>query len=664
MTSPYRVELDVNGVAIASQDGDPAAYGLADPLELKFSIPNADLAPLVQQDPAEATVNVIAPDATTYAFKLGDPVRATVYADHSGGNNYAFFGRIAQLTAQPHKLGILYTLTCVDYLADLAELKAGRVDYPQEPSLTRVNRMLAENGMGPVVVEGIVPVLNPNASARVAATEGVVPLDEALEEVLAGWIESQTVDEVGGTPLNTITCRYELRPNIVNPGGVAGQGSLDPSSPFKLTPIYRPQGWAAPGRLSLVPNAHVTVDVSASSPATQALVLDAGAVDFAPTFVQQKGNAITRVVVQADGVGFALADWAGGGSYSWQAASSALEATVKTRLVDLATIAVACAAMYRGWIQPDPAVSWVVGTMTWRASRTQAAGWQGPQLRRLCTVARVDAVNSSSHVPTGRKWITGVVDSLRVLVAGGEVTVGFTVSPMPYLIQSRRVATFLDLDLVGRVNMSGNPAAALGTGGWSAVGAGVTMSSFAAAHPAGVGGTQVFRGIGTTTGADTYMLHQIGGTKPNTLYRVNMYRFIPAALTGAAIGNRGLWVNDSTGASPGSSSMPVGSATGVWVREQVTVTTTAGHTGVLSVRCYVPNGTVYWVGLLVEELGASGAAYFDGDTPDAAGVQYDWGSTPGASYSTGSTLTFAGLDPTDTFADYTILDGSNVFSTV
>lgn len=417
---------------LASQDGDPPAYGLADPLVVSQSIPNADLAPLVQADPQEATVNIIAPDPTTYSFNLGDQVRVTIYSNHSGGNNYAFFGRVAQLKAQPHDLGILYTLTCVDYLADLTELKAGRVDYPAEPSWDRVNRMLAENGIGPVVVEGVAPANNPTASARVSADEGVSPLGELLEEVLAGWTESQPNNELGVAATNVITTRYELRPNIVNPGGVAGQGSLDPVSPFKLSPIYRPQGWAPPARLPASTPRKLTVAVADSSPSTDALILDAGHVDFAPSFTQQKGNAISRVVVQADAVGYAMADWTQWGSYQWTAISAALEATVKTRVTSLATTAVVVAAMNRGSIQPNGGLAWTVGELVWRASRTQATGWQGPKLRRVCTVARVDAVRTSSHIPTNKAWVVGVVDSLRVTVEGGEVVVAFTLAPMHY----------------------------------------------------------------------------------------------------------------------------------------------------------------------------------------------------------------------------------------
>lgn len=451
MSAPYRVEVDVAGVSLVSQETDPAGYGLADPLVLQQSVPTVDLAPLVQQDPQEATVTVIAANSGSYSFALGQQVRVAVYASHAGGNNYAFWGRIAQLQAQPHDLGILYTLQCVDYMADLAELTAGRVDYPAENALVRVNRMLAENGIGAVLVEGVTPTALPNVSARVALTEGTVPLLEALEQVLAGWAEAQPNNELGVAASNLITTRYELRPNIVNPGGIAGQGTLDPVTPFKLSPIYRPQGWDPPARLSAVTNVHLTVDTANTSPSTDALILDAGAVEFPTLYTQQKGNAVQRVVVElSGGAGFSVADWSSWGTYFWLAASSVVEATVKVRETVLGTV---LASMYRGSIQPDSSLQWTVGAITWLASRTQAASWQGPKLRRVCTIARVDAVRSSSHVPTGKSWMAGVVDSLRITVQAGEVTVGFTLAPMHYTNSGALVvphqATFAAAALVG-----------------------------------------------------------------------------------------------------------------------------------------------------------------------------------------------------------------------
>lgn len=430
MSAEWRVEADIGSYSIGAQDDDPAGYGLADPLELRWSLPNSDVAPLVQADPAEATLSILAPDAATYSFHIGDIVRVAVYSNHSGGNNYVFFGRVALPTAKPHDLGILYTLQCVDYLADIQELSAGRADYPLESSFDRVNRLLAENGLGRIKIEGSPASNNPNVTAR-SASDGLVPLAEALEEVLAGWTESQANNELGTVAPAPILCRYELRPNIINPGGVAGHGSLDPERPFKLSPIYRPQGWAPPARLATVPDVHLTVATADSSPATEALILDAGTVDFDLTFTQVKGNAITRVVVETDGFGFAMSDWCGFGTFQWAPATASLEANVKTRLSFLGW-ALLAAPMYRGSLQPDSGLAWTVGELTWRASRTQATGWVGPQFRRVCTIARVDAANPTSHVPTGKAWIVGVVDSLTVRVSDGEVTVGFTLAPMHY----------------------------------------------------------------------------------------------------------------------------------------------------------------------------------------------------------------------------------------
>jgi hypothetical protein len=44
----------------------------------------------------------------------------------------------------------------------------------------------------------------------------------------------------------------------------------------------------------------------------------------------------------------------------------------------------------------------------------------------------VDAARPSSHVPTGKAWLAGVTDSVTCQVAGGEVTVLFTLAPLHY----------------------------------------------------------------------------------------------------------------------------------------------------------------------------------------------------------------------------------------
>jgi hypothetical protein len=662
MTAPYRVEVNVGSYGLSAQDDDPAGYGLTDGLELRYGVPNADLAPLVQQDPAEASFGIIAPDSTTYRFQLGDQVRVAVYNSHSGGNGYYFWGRVAQLTAQPHKLGILYSFTCVDYMADLQELKAGRVDYPQESSLTRCNRMLAENGLGPLVVEGIVPADAFQASARVSADEGVVPLTEALEEVLAGWTESQTQDETGATAVNTITARYELRPNIVNPGGIVGQGTLDTVSPFKLTPIMRPQGWTPPARPSATPQFHLTVATSASSPSTQNLVLDAGGVEFNPLFTQQKGNNITRTVVQCDGVGYAMADWTTWGTYQYALGVGTLEATVKTRLVALNFGAVV-AAMYRGTIQPDPGLSWTIGELIWRAGRTQAAGWQGPQLRRVCTIARVDAVNTSSHVPTGKAWVTGVVDGLRVRVEDKEVVVGFTLAPMHEtqggaLIVPHQM-TLAQLSVVTRRNLALNPSLESSTG----------LGNYGAVNPGSFDTTQ------HTDRLQSYKCAPTSGTGFVGNYLSSAFsQLVDPQGQPLAAGSSITWSTDirraagtaqafmrlefftAGGVFVSGAISPALTLTGSFTRQQLTAVIPATATQVKRIVYYnnpVASVDVLNVDRCLIEAGSSAGSYFDGATAAAGVLSYSWSGTAETSQALETnTPTYANLDPTDTFADY------------
>lgn len=456
MTSQYRVEADIGAYQFSAQDGDVVGYGLADPCTITSSLPDSDFAPLVQANPMEASVSVIAPDPFSYAFRLGDAMRVAIYSNHSGGNNRAFFGRVASVEAQPHDLGVLYTLTGVDYLADLGEQDIGAAAaYPVESTWARIQRMFLEAGINvPTIVNGI-PASPPPLVGRSA---GAASLAELLESVLATWMPPQTVDELGNAMTST-RCRFEVVPNIVNPGGIAGHGALDLVTPYKLQPVYRPVGWFPPARLPAGAIRSLTVSVADSSPTTGGWIIDGGHVDASPMFIQRKGDGISKVGITTSD-GFAVADWDLGLSYysvfgrtQPPVVAAKLESPLGGMLQNGVGSgeALAVAKAYLNPTRPEGLNSWVTGELLWRASRTEATGWAMPNLRQLVTIARVDAVNSSSHNPTGKAWITGLVKSQRVTVSGGEVTVAMTLLPLQTYTDGRvaHMATWAAATLVG-----------------------------------------------------------------------------------------------------------------------------------------------------------------------------------------------------------------------
>lgn len=430
MSSGYRAEVTIGAYSWTTTDADPKPVPgyvgvLVDPLVVSRYVPDGDLAPNIQQR-AEASVTILAEAASTYSFGIGDAVAIVVYTQNvTGGNSVTFYGRVADVQAQPHKLGVLYTLTAQDYITDLAEPTVGKVDYPLETMAPRLARVMAEAGMGPFLypagyVDSIVDL-------RTAADEGPTSLLDYLQLVLNGAMAQDAHSETGAAVPNVVQTMLELAPNITGT-------TLDLVNPFKLVPIYaRPLGYDPPGRLlPASPGSPRKIDVQTAqtSPATGVQVLDAGRVEFTPTWQLRKGDAITRITVQGRSLSslwWATADWESGIPY-YSSLKAPLETTVKT-VLNASTMGEIIAAILKGGLPPAAQAAWRVGELLWRASRTEAADWVPPSLRQLLVVARIDAVNATSHSPTAKAYLYGSLATQRFTIAKGELQVAFTLAP-------------------------------------------------------------------------------------------------------------------------------------------------------------------------------------------------------------------------------------------
>jgi hypothetical protein len=165
VTDPYyRVEVDAGPYSWVTEKGDPAGYGLADPLRVGWSLPGNNPLFHAQPDPMTASFSVIAATAADLAGLLrGAEVAIRVYGWPPGTDNphaeptdldpvdyppiVIFRGRVADATASPHKLGMIATYSCVDYTVDLAEATIGAGDWPQEGNNARFARMFNEAGV-------------------------------------------------------------------------------------------------------------------------------------------------------------------------------------------------------------------------------------------------------------------------------------------------------------------------------------------------------------------------------------------------------------------------------------------------------------------------------------------------------------------------------------
>lgn len=424
MTTTYSVHVEVGTYVwdVTGNDADhdvAATYGLADPLTITRRWPDSDFQPNVQPDPDEATITIIAPDGATYPLlTMGDPVAVEFFSQGGfTGNGQSFYGRVASLQAKPHDLGVIYTLTCVDYLADLQETDpVGQFTYPSETLSARMAR---------VMVEARIPVVPafPSSPASVDVRgASPVSLYDYLVHLCEQWqVSSPAVDELGVTALGAGVNRQRrpiLRQRIT-------ARRLD-AVPYELEWVTngRHVAWPPPARLTNVAGLQtITVATSASSGSSQ--VVDAGSVDFDATFTKTKGpDSVSRYAI-SNSQGVAGVGDNGGFNFTnaWPTdpPTTNIIASLATELNLGAGTPGGLVAMYQRSVnfgRPSPLVDWGLPLLTWLPWNL-AVNWVMPQLGDVFTAARVATAKS----PQGREWVNGVVTGTVLRVAGGRPTV-------------------------------------------------------------------------------------------------------------------------------------------------------------------------------------------------------------------------------------------------
>lgn len=155
----YRVHLTVGPYAWVVERGDPADYGPTDGLKIGWKYPEAAAWPTQHEIPY-ASFGVIVADAADFAgVDIGSPVAISVYHVPAGTivpAGYAqagttdwipvasFSGRVTDLGVKPSRLGMIYQVSCLDYLVDLAEARlaaTGPDAWPGESIEDRLTRI-------------------------------------------------------------------------------------------------------------------------------------------------------------------------------------------------------------------------------------------------------------------------------------------------------------------------------------------------------------------------------------------------------------------------------------------------------------------------------------------------------------------------------------------
>lgn len=401
---------------------------LADPFAVTRTLPQADLWPL-QPDPATATFAVVVPaagDLEALALGLTVTLRLQTPAGPFEPVVEAFHGRIADVALQIGNYTVsdgaggtetwhaLYTVTCVDYLADHAEdqVRWG-LDYlglylPTVPIDWLLANLFDQAGMGDVVFEAYDGDTTPPCPwVRVPDTTTETGVMALIETLLAQW--ALTGDTRG-------PARYVLDQNIDPSTGLP-----DVDQPYVFRLAFKNIDPAADDYLDAPDPAHMDV-------------IDAGQVDLGATsYAVRKYDGIRRVIVYPGSI---LVP----GDTPLDPAVATIAGT-PTPTVKIATL-ITVDSIYVGggahgllsdaqaWVDAladfylpadVPRARWSAETFRWLFY----AAPEGSTMPQLGATLAVDSI-AAHWVPTGNTWFTGRLAGYTLTLAGRRPVIDLT----------------------------------------------------------------------------------------------------------------------------------------------------------------------------------------------------------------------------------------------
>lgn len=398
----YGIRMTVGPYSWLFGMGDTLALPCpVDGLQIIRKVVETDLWPPVE-DVAECRFQLIAEQATDLAdLAVGMPVRVQYDPAYSGGVFSAaetFDGRIGEVPTDPHDLGVVFTVSCLDYTADLREPDVGTVAYPAETIEQRLQRIAAELGQTLTVATfaGQPPETSPMLAARAAAP---VKAYDLLNHYLAQW------PAMYEAPVGVFhgPMRMQLVPDTDSTGALEG---------WRVEPV--PVNPAYDGVLVLEDVGGLVSAVPNTTGGGAIIGIDGAAVDFDSSYAVTKRDHITAVSVSGDGTGAALS----------VTASLGVDPPVVATLdgVELSSSAdyLALAQMY---LPADvPYVRWVADEFLWHL------GLENGSLGSLLDLQLVGNIDPATN-PSGNAWYAGLLASYTLTVADKRPT---------YLFQLRR----------------------------------------------------------------------------------------------------------------------------------------------------------------------------------------------------------------------------------
>lgn len=347
----YRVRVDVGPHSWTIERGDAPDYGPTDDLVVGWKLPENAAWP-TQPEMSYARFGVIVADAADFQADIGDPVALWVwehpegtplpagYTDPDGLGSWlpvaVFAGRVTELEAATHGLGVLYRVSCLDYLVDAAELAVSADDdtgWPGEDIEDRLTRItdLADDAFvsvpwdlfeGPETGWG---VFWPNAAPETKGSlDHVVehlaqyvyfghfdpPIQGGARGILIPNIPSADVVAAGASLVPDPSRRYDIawafRTNFNRQAGLYLPAQLRPSGPGGT---WRPT--VDPDQTELWDGSAMVPVVPDDVPAQAIGILPARAVDFPASWLRVKRARAETVRVET------VQNWADIGGRTW-----------------------------------------------------------------------------------------------------------------------------------------------------------------------------------------------------------------------------------------------------------------------------------------------------------------------------------------------------------
>lgn len=416
----YSYSVRVGPYTWTGDVGDPADYGPVDGLQIIRKLVDTQLWPAMV-DTAECRFQLIVESTEDVeSIELGTTVFVQITRPVGGSVRESFAGRVAELVTTPHDLGMLVTLSCLDYTADLRGVVVGAEPWPQEDVFTRVERVieLASPGVGVVMAQ--VP---PGSLVFPTAIPDVMPRDVDAQdawELVQGYLDVWPVDY--GYPTTSTNYLGRARMNVVPL--VDGTGEL---TGWQLAPSFEVPNYDGPLRLELVAGKWSAVAVDSGGVIGR--VLPAEDVDVSASYAMTKADTVDRVTVS--GVG-ALGPYVVSNSLG---VNPPTNAEITDAELHSPFVALQVANMYLpGEL---PVSKWVADSFLWHMELAPA-GFVMPELGALCTVGGIPTEQN----PNQREWFTGQLSYLEFTLSNKRPTYAFQLRRPDFPVPNDGVATW------------------------------------------------------------------------------------------------------------------------------------------------------------------------------------------------------------------------------